>query len=53
MYWFAIGAVCGIIHVWIWLTVRKREVLKPIPVVLSSAVLGAAIYGSIFYSFLG
>ena len=53
MYWFAIGAVCGIIHVWLWLTVRKREVLKPIPVVLSSALLGAVTYGTIFYAFLG
>lgn len=53
MYWFVIGAVFGIIHVWVWLSLRKREVVKPIPVILSSAVLGAVTYGTILYLFFG
>jgi hypothetical protein len=51
MYWFAIGAVCGVIHVWVWLKLRSREVPNPVPVILASAALGAATYGTVLWIF--
>jgi len=53
MYWFVIGAVFGIIHVWWWLSRKNAEILKPIPTVLIAAVMGAATYGTILWLFFG
>jgi len=53
MYLFLIGAALGIVHVWVWLTYRKFEVVRPMTVVASSAVLGAFTYGTILYLFFG
>ena len=53
MYLFLVGAALGIVHVWVWLTYRKFEVVRPMTVVLSSAVLGAFTYGTILYLFFG
>ena len=50
---FLIGAALGIVHVWLWLLARQRQVLQPIPVVLAAAALGAVTYGTILYAFFG
>lgn len=53
MYWFVIGAVFGIVHVWVWLSRTQTEIDKPIPTVLLAALLGAATYGTILWLFFG